>query len=716
MWQWTHRDIHPQRLGYDELWTKTQAHAAAVKAADPTAATLGPSDWGWCAYFFAPIDDPNDACANGPDRQAHGDVPLAEWYLAQARAYQQQHGVRLLDYFDEHYYPQANEVALNGAGDAARQALRLRTTRSLWDPSYQDESWIPDHVMLIPRMRDWVTRNYPDTKMAITEYTFGGLESINGALTQADVLGIFAREGVDLATLWDPPKADQPGAYALRMYRNYDGYGGSFGDTWARATSTDQGKVAVYAATRRSDGALTTLVVNKTGDELTSPLTIAGADTTRPAQVWRYSAANPKSIVRDADTTLAGGATQLTLPANSLTLLVLPPTPPSDATAPAAPTGLSATAGDGQPTVTWTAPDTGGSPITSYTVTAHHDGTDGPTTTGYGYPPAPHATLTGLTNGTAYTVTATNAVGPGPPSQPSAPVTPIGRPAAPTGVTAEAGDRCATVSWTPPADTGGSPITGYTVTADPGHITATTDDGTATSTEICGLTNGRPYTGTVTATNTVGAGPKSAPSSPPVIPAPSPDQVVRVTIDPDHNPSPVGGPVTFTVAVTKGAKPATSGAVALWDDTAQHYAAYGCPLDAPSQSATATTYTCTATFDAAGTHPLIASWDAFWPEGDHGQTAPYIQGVGADPPQPPPTPPTVTITSKPANPTNSRTATVAFTSAGPPPPPANSTPTLRPSAPAGSAIPTCPKAPTASASPPPTRPAPGRRPPTGRST
>ena len=128
-------------------------HAAAVKAADPTAATLGPSDWGWCAYFFAPIDDPNYACATGPDRQAHGDVPLAGGTWPRPAPTSSSTASRLLDYFDEHYYPQANEVALNSAGDAARQALRLRTTRSLWDPSYQDESWIPDHVMLIPRMR-----------------------------------------------------------------------------------------------------------------------------------------------------------------------------------------------------------------------------------------------------------------------------------------------------------------------------------------------------------------------------------------------------------------------------------------------------------------------------------------------------------------------------------------------------------------------------------
>ena len=93
--------------------------------------------------------------------------------------------------------------------------LRLRSTRSLWDPTYADESWIADvqdgpYVRLIPRMRDWVNANYPGTKLAVTEYNWGGLESINGALAQADVLGIFGREGLDLATIWGPPSTGQP--------------------------------------------------------------------------------------------------------------------------------------------------------------------------------------------------------------------------------------------------------------------------------------------------------------------------------------------------------------------------------------------------------------------------------------------------------------------------------------------------------------------------
>ena len=89
-------------------------------------------------------------------------------------------------------------------------------------------------------MQEWVDANYPGTKLAITEYNWGGLEHINGALAQADVLGIFGREGLDLATLWGPPDDTEPGAYAFRMYRNYDGTGSGFGDTSVKAASADQ--------------------------------------------------------------------------------------------------------------------------------------------------------------------------------------------------------------------------------------------------------------------------------------------------------------------------------------------------------------------------------------------------------------------------------------------------------------------------------------------
>ena len=183
---------------------------------------------------------------------------------------------------------------------------------------------------------------------------------------------------------------------------------------------------------------------------------------------------------------------------------------PTAPTAPDAPTGVSAIAGNASATVSWTAPAANGSPITGYTVTSNPDGVTQLAPAG-----ATSATVSGLTNGTAYTFTvvATNGVGPGPASAPSAQVTPTAptAPDAPTGVSAIAGNASATVSWTAPA-ANGSPITGYTVTSNPDGVTQLAPAG-ATSATVSGLTNGTAYTFTVVATNGVGPGPASAPSA-----------------------------------------------------------------------------------------------------------------------------------------------------------------------------------------------------------
>ena len=270
LWAHTHRDVHPELVTYDELGSKGTATAAAIKAADPSAAVLGPSGWGYCEWVASGVD----GCGPGADSAAHGGLNLSQWYLKNMKDYSDAHGgKRFLDYFDQHFYPQ-----IGGGKDPESNALRLRSTRSLWDPTYVEESWIgPGGVnapplQFIRTMKSWIDQYNPGTKTAITEYNWGALDDINGALAQADVLGIFGREGLDLATMWGEPKPTDPGAYAFRMYRNYDGAGSRFGDVSVSATSADQGQLAVYAAQRSSDDALTVMVVNKTGEDLTSPL------------------------------------------------------------------------------------------------------------------------------------------------------------------------------------------------------------------------------------------------------------------------------------------------------------------------------------------------------------------------------------------------------------------------------------------------------------
>jgi len=223
------------------------------------------------------------------------------------------------------------------------------------------------------------------------------------------------------------------------------------------------------------------------------------------------------------------------------------------ATTPGAPTSVSATAGNGQATISFTAPaSNGGSAITGYTVTSNPGGLTG---TGSSSP----ITVTGLTNGTAYTftVTATNGVGTGSASSASSAVTPATTPGAPTSVSATAGNRQATISFTTPASNGGSAITGYTVTSSPGGLTGT---GSSSPITVTGLTNGTAYTFTVKAINIAGASPASAASNSVTPAATTPGAPLSVTATPGNQQA----TVAFSVPSDNGGSVITGYTVNAW--------------------------------------------------------------------------------------------------------------------------------------------------------
>lgn len=320
LWNSTHRDVFPTPLTYDGLWSRTVAIASAIKAQDPAAQVMGPVSWGWCDLFTSAADAAiGPSCIDGPDRQAHGGLALTPWYLQQVCAYQQQHGVRLVDYLDVHYYPQGGVDGLESPGeDAATAAKRLRSLRELWDPTWVAESWIADEVNLLPRLRGWIDTYCPGMGLAVTEYSWGSDNGPTGALAQAEVMAIFGREGVDIATRWVAPEPNTRTVDAFRLFLDYDGNGGRVDGTSVRATTNDVEDVTAYAV---EDGAvLRVLLFNH--DLVAREANVAVASLGGPGTLYRFDAANPLATIGPVATNSNGFT--LTLPARSANLVVLP--------------------------------------------------------------------------------------------------------------------------------------------------------------------------------------------------------------------------------------------------------------------------------------------------------------------------------------------------------------------------------------------------------
>jgi hypothetical protein len=331
IWFSTHRDVHPIGPHAIEIRDQVINTSAAVKAVDPAAKVVATEEWGWDGYFYSGYDQQYTAL-NGysyyPDRTTEqGGMDYIPWLLTSWKT-----AGHPIDVLSVHFYPQGAEFSNDVS--TSTQLLRNRSTRQLWDPNYLSESWIDAVVDLIPRLQGWVSADYyPGTPVAITEYNWGAESYINGATTQADILGIFGSYGLDMATRWTVPAATTPTYKAMQMYRNYDGRHSGFGDTSISATVPDPDNLSAFAAIRSTDEAMTVMVINKvlTGS---TPVTLSLAHfaTSGISLVYRLTSSN--AITHPVDLRWSNGRLVDTEPPQSITLYVLPrghvvPTPPN---------------------------------------------------------------------------------------------------------------------------------------------------------------------------------------------------------------------------------------------------------------------------------------------------------------------------------------------------------------------------------------------------
>jgi mannan endo-1,4-beta-mannosidase len=254
-----------------------------------------------------------------------------DYYLDTMKKAEATSGKRLLDVLDVHWYPEArgdHRITDGDAASSADAAARMQAPRSLWDASYHENSWIqqalPAFLPLLPRLRQSIAQYYPGTKLAITEYDYGARNAISGGITQADVLGVFGREGVYIATIWGIGATDQYALAGFQLYRDYDGRRGTFGSTSVRATSADIASLSAYASIDGSDASVVHLVLlNKSAsDTIAAKIQLSGGDYSR-GDVYGFDATSARITPRAAIASIAGNVVDYPVPPLTALHLVL---------------------------------------------------------------------------------------------------------------------------------------------------------------------------------------------------------------------------------------------------------------------------------------------------------------------------------------------------------------------------------------------------------
>jgi fibronectin type 3 domain-containing protein len=325
IWGSTHRDVHPNPSGYNELRDTFINESRGVKTWDPQAIRFGPVSCCWWFYWNG---------ANGNDKGAHAGDDFLPWWVNEVYWSDEIANTRSVDVIDIHAYPDAPDT-LSSMTHAQQQAAALRIFRDYWDPTYISESsdinqpWATQIQPLktipfrIPRLRAMINMIYPGTPLSFTEWNaaFAGESDFSTALSDADAYGILGRERMAYAARWTSPVTGNPNYLALKLFRNYNGSHGAFGITSISAThNADPDLFSVYAALSQSATSMTVVVLNK--DPANATQVTFALNHFAPSSFTAYSLSqtSPNAIVASASQSWS--ATQTFAPYTA-TLLVI---------------------------------------------------------------------------------------------------------------------------------------------------------------------------------------------------------------------------------------------------------------------------------------------------------------------------------------------------------------------------------------------------------
>ncbi len=328
LWNSTHPRLHPLQPTCQEIIQKSIALSTSVKNIDSSAEVFGPVSYGFNGYYsFQGAPDWN-AVSSGK-----GYSWFLDYYLDQMNKASTSAGKRLLDVLDLHWYPEAegsdgNRIINSNATTTADNAARVQAPRTLWDSKYKENSWIEQsfssYLPLIPKVIQSINNYYPGTKLAFTEFTYGGEGDISGALAIDDVLGIFAKYGVYLGTFWELDPTSPFASAAYKMYRNYDGNNSAFGDEYVPSQTSDSVNCSIYGSLQQDKNEIHIIVINKSAaTSVTGNFSILSHKQILSGRVWELNRYSSQINELDSVTNISNNSFSYPLEAESICHIVL---------------------------------------------------------------------------------------------------------------------------------------------------------------------------------------------------------------------------------------------------------------------------------------------------------------------------------------------------------------------------------------------------------